>query len=72
MNRFDQALSIIEKRDFPYAWKAGMYIALKANNTKKIERFGLKFLEYSLVKQSYEELLKIIEEYHESLKVKSK
>ena len=70
IGRYQDAADIIEKRDTPYAWKTGMYLADKCGNTPKLEVFAIKYCVDCMTKAQYEEAKQVFNKYAQ-LKVRN-
>jgi hypothetical protein len=62
LGRYAEALTVIEQRNLPYAWLGASYVAVKANDMKKAEAFGLQFLEHALSKRNYDDCSQLIKQ----------
>jgi len=64
LGRYSEALSNIEKRNTPYAWKGALYLAVKAGELKKAEGFGVKYLEDRMSNREYAECTQLMTEFN--------
>lgn len=63
LGMYKDALAVVEKRDLPYAWKAGMLLADQCGDEKKLKLLGFTYCVNCIMKKSHEEAKQTIMNY---------
>lgn len=63
MGQYHDALTVIEKRDQPYAWRAGILLADRCSDEKKLKLLGLTYCVHNIMIGCHEEAKEISLQY---------